>query len=40
MMCENFLAEGGSLFIGAFAEAEGGGFSLFGKGKGDLFLSG
>lgn len=26
MMCENFLAEGSSLFIGAFAEAAGGGF--------------
>jgi predicted GNAT superfamily acetyltransferase len=26
MMCENFLAEGSSLFIGAFAEAEAGGF--------------
>jgi len=25
MMCENFLAEGGSLFIGAFAEADAGG---------------
>jgi len=31
MMCENFLAEGGSLFIGAFAEA-GGGFALDGSG--------
>lgn len=30
MMCENFLAEGGSLFIGAFAEAEGGGFAADG----------
>jgi predicted GNAT superfamily acetyltransferase len=27
MMCENFLAEGGSLFIGAFAEAPAGGFA-------------
>jgi len=26
MMCENFLAEGSSLFIGAFAEDSGGGF--------------
>lgn len=26
MMCENFFAEGSSLFIGAFTEAEGGGF--------------
>jgi predicted GNAT superfamily acetyltransferase len=26
MMCENFFAEGSSLFIGAFIEAEGGGF--------------
>jgi predicted GNAT superfamily acetyltransferase len=26
MMCENFLAEGSSLFIGTFAEAVGGGF--------------
>jgi predicted GNAT superfamily acetyltransferase len=26
MMCENYFYEGGSLFIGAFAEADGGGF--------------
>ena len=31
MMCENFFHEGGSLFIGAFAEAAGGGFGLDGK---------
>jgi predicted GNAT superfamily acetyltransferase len=31
MMCENFLAEGGSLFIGAFAEAPGGGFAADGE---------
>jgi predicted GNAT superfamily acetyltransferase len=30
MMCENFLAEGSSLFIGAFAEASGGGFPASG----------
>ncbi len=30
MMCENFLAEGGSLFIGAFAESADGGFALDG----------
>jgi predicted GNAT superfamily acetyltransferase len=30
MMCENFLAEGGSLFIGAFAEGPGGTFSTDG----------
>jgi predicted GNAT superfamily acetyltransferase len=30
MMCENVLHEGGSLFIGAFAEAEGGGFAIDG----------
>lgn len=32
MMCENFLAEGGSLFIGAFAEAGDGRFALDGEG--------
>jgi predicted GNAT superfamily acetyltransferase len=32
MMCENFLAEGGSLFIGAFAEGVGGGFAPGGSG--------
>jgi predicted GNAT superfamily acetyltransferase len=32
MMCENFLAEGGSLFIGAFAEAGNGGFAVDGTG--------
>jgi len=31
MMCENFLGEGGSLFIGAFAEAAGGGFAVDGE---------
>jgi predicted GNAT superfamily acetyltransferase len=31
MMCENFLAEGGSLFIGAFAESPGGGFAVDGE---------
>jgi len=31
MMCENFLAEGASLFIGAFAEAASGGFPLDGE---------
>jgi len=31
MMCENFLAEGGSLFIGAFAETSGGGFAVDGE---------
>ncbi|MGZ7065182.1 MAG: hypothetical protein ACXVI6_02375, partial [Candidatus Aminicenantales bacterium] len=30
MMCENFFAEGSSLFIGAFSEAEGGGFGTDG----------
>ena len=31
MMCENVFHEGGSLFIGAFAEAGGGGFEVDGK---------
>lgn len=31
LMCENFLAEGGSLFIGAFSEAGGGGFPTDGE---------
>ncbi len=31
MMCENFFHEGGSLFVGAFAEAEHGGFELDGN---------
>jgi predicted GNAT superfamily acetyltransferase len=30
MMCENFLAEGASLFIGAFADSPGGGFAADG----------
>jgi predicted GNAT superfamily acetyltransferase len=30
MMCENFFHEGGSLFIGAFVEAPGGGFEVDG----------
>ncbi len=31
MMCENVFHEGGSLFIGAFAEADGGGFAVDGR---------
>jgi predicted GNAT superfamily acetyltransferase len=31
MMCESVFHEGGSLFIGAFAEAEGGGFEIDGR---------
>ncbi|MBE0713686.1 MAG: hypothetical protein IH583_15040 [Candidatus Aminicenantes bacterium] len=31
MMCENVFHEGGSLFIGAFVEAPGGGFAAEGK---------
>jgi len=31
MMCENVFHEGGSLFIGAFAEADGGGFTFDGE---------
>jgi predicted GNAT superfamily acetyltransferase len=31
MMCENVFHEGGSLFIGAFAESDGGGFEVDGK---------
>ena len=34
MMCENFFHEGGSLFIGAFAEAPGRGFAADGAGPG------
>jgi predicted GNAT superfamily acetyltransferase len=31
MMCENVFHEGGSLFIGAFAEVDGGGFAIDGR---------